>query len=211
MYGYIYETTNLVNGKKYIGQKKSEVFLGEKYLGSGKHLKQAIAYYGADKFKVRLVEECIDLDELNQKEIYWIDLLFKTYDRSMIYNIAQGGNQWGPKFHSEESKMKMKQSAINRWKDPQQHINQSKIVSKSRLGMKHSEQTKQKLREKKLGKNNPRYGKHYSKDDPAYIKLKSRHWYTNGIEEVFTKECPDGYYAGRKNFRKRDDSNESVG
>ena len=38
MYGYIYKTTNLVNGKIYIGQKKSDVFLGDKYLGSGKKL-----------------------------------------------------------------------------------------------------------------------------------------------------------------------------
>ena len=42
MYGYIYLTTNHINGKKYIGQKKSNVFLGEKYLGSGKILKQAL-------------------------------------------------------------------------------------------------------------------------------------------------------------------------
>ncbi len=35
MFGYVYETTNLVDGKKYIGRCKSEIFLGEKYLGSG--------------------------------------------------------------------------------------------------------------------------------------------------------------------------------
>lgn len=38
MYGYIYKTTNLINGKIYIGQKKSEKFLGINYLGSGKRL-----------------------------------------------------------------------------------------------------------------------------------------------------------------------------
>ena len=41
MYGYIYEITNLVNGKKYIGQHKSNQF-DEDYHGSGKLL---IQYY----------------------------------------------------------------------------------------------------------------------------------------------------------------------
>lgn len=36
MYGYIYITTNLINGKRYIGQKKAKNFLAEGYLGSGK-------------------------------------------------------------------------------------------------------------------------------------------------------------------------------
>ena len=38
MFGYIYLTTNLINEKKYIGQKTSNKFLGESYLGSGKLL-----------------------------------------------------------------------------------------------------------------------------------------------------------------------------
>ena len=42
MFGYIYITTNKVNGKRYIGQKTSPVFLGNKYLGSGEALNNAI-------------------------------------------------------------------------------------------------------------------------------------------------------------------------
>jgi len=37
MYGYIYETTNLINGKKYIGQSKGK--FKPLYLGSGVVLK----------------------------------------------------------------------------------------------------------------------------------------------------------------------------
>lgn len=39
MYGYIYKTTNLINGKIYIGQHKANKFLGQSYLGSGKRFK----------------------------------------------------------------------------------------------------------------------------------------------------------------------------
>ena len=49
MFGYIYMTINTVNGKKYIGQHKSSEFEGNKYLDSGKILKQAIEKYGALK------------------------------------------------------------------------------------------------------------------------------------------------------------------
>lgn len=57
MYGYIYKTTNLINGKIYIGQMHITIFLGNKYLGSGKILKQAINKDGYNNFVVDLLEE----------------------------------------------------------------------------------------------------------------------------------------------------------
>ena len=50
MYGYIYKTTNLLNNKIYIGQKKSNEFLHEKYLGSGKYLLNSIRKHGKENF-----------------------------------------------------------------------------------------------------------------------------------------------------------------
>lgn len=44
-YGYVYKITNNVNGKIYIGQKKSEKLL-ENYWGSGKLIVEAIKKYG---------------------------------------------------------------------------------------------------------------------------------------------------------------------
>ena len=79
----IYKTTNLVNGKIYIGQDKNN---NPNYYGSGKLLKLAIKKYGKKNFKKEILEECTSIDELNEREIYWIGF-FKSNDRYTGYNI----------------------------------------------------------------------------------------------------------------------------
>ncbi len=96
MYGYIYRTTNLVNGRMYIGKHKANKF-DTSYLGSGKILKQAFDLYGRENFKCEILEEtdvktiCESLKELNEAEKYYI----KYYDcvqSPLYYNIATGGD-----------------------------------------------------------------------------------------------------------------------
>lgn len=89
MYGYIYKTTNLVNGKIYVGQKKSEKFLGNNYLGSGKYLKCAIQHYGENNFEVKLLAEAKTKKELDELEKYYISNLNAT-SHDIGYNIANG-------------------------------------------------------------------------------------------------------------------------
>lgn len=89
MYGYVYKTTNLINGKIYIGQKASEIFI-ESYKGSGIILIKALDKYGEENFKVEILEECNSKDELDLVEKKWIKIL-KATDDSIGYNIAEGG------------------------------------------------------------------------------------------------------------------------
>lgn len=89
MYGYIYKTTNLVNGKIYIGQKKSEKFLDRGYLGSGKYLHNALNKYGRENFCVELLEECDTKEILDEREKYYIQY-YRNLNCAM-YNIANGG------------------------------------------------------------------------------------------------------------------------
>lgn len=91
MYGYIYKTTNLLNNKIYVGQKKSEKFLGDEYKGSGVALLNAIAKYDKDNFKTTLLETCSNKEELNEKEIFWIKELNST-SSDIGYNLIDGGN-----------------------------------------------------------------------------------------------------------------------
>ena len=118
MYGYIYKTTNLINGKIYIGQKASSLFLGEKYLGSGRYLNNAVNKYGRECFKVELLEWCEDSQQLNLREKYWI-AYYDSRNFQVGYNISEGGeggNTWSA--HSEEDKklisLKLRESLKNR-------------------------------------------------------------------------------------------------
>ena len=49
MYGFVYMTTNNINGMKYIGMHKSDD-MNDNYLGSGVALHKAIKQYGKENF-----------------------------------------------------------------------------------------------------------------------------------------------------------------
>ena len=90
MYGYVYETENLINHKKYIGKKASSVFVPE-YHGSGTVLQEAIAKYGENNFETRILEWCDSLEQLNDRERYYIEINDAVHS-SCYYNIAKGGD-----------------------------------------------------------------------------------------------------------------------
>jgi hypothetical protein len=84
----IYKTTNLVNGKIYIGK---DVKSRPNYLGSGIRLKNAIIKYSRDNFNKEILEDnIIDKQHLSQREIYWIEY-YKSNDREIGYNLTKGG------------------------------------------------------------------------------------------------------------------------
>ena len=85
---YIYKTTNIKNGKVYIGQHSRG---SESYLGSGTLLRRAILKHGITNFQKEIIEECSTKKELNEREIYWINH-FNSTDRMFGYNIAKGGD-----------------------------------------------------------------------------------------------------------------------
>lgn len=113
-FGYIYITTNLITGAKYIGQRFSKKIYGsfynDSYIGSGTVLKRAIKEYGIENFSKEIIQICNSKEELNEAEKYWI-----TYYNANIntneefYNIAAGGDagdNWTGK--SDEYKEKFK-------------------------------------------------------------------------------------------------------
>ena len=111
-FNYIYKITNKINGKIYIG-KHSTDNLNDGYMGSGKIIKQSIKKYGIENFTKDILEFCDKEVELNDLEKHYIDK-YKSTDKSIGYNIAQGGEGYAcmkGKHHSEETKRKMSESS----------------------------------------------------------------------------------------------------
>ena len=97
-YGFIYITTNLVNGKRYIGQKQFKNTYYNKwqnYLGSGKILIKAIKKYGKDNFSRNIIAIGYTQEELNNLEIKFISDYNAVEDKN-FYNIAEGGKSGNP-------------------------------------------------------------------------------------------------------------------
>jgi hypothetical protein len=86
----VYKTTNLLNGRFYVGVHKTKdpsVFDG--YLGSNKLLKSAIKKYGKENFVRETLVECFN----DQEEAYSIEaMLVKTVKEDpRSYNLEPGG------------------------------------------------------------------------------------------------------------------------
>jgi uncharacterized CHY-type Zn-finger protein len=98
----IYCTTNIINGKKYIGKDEKNNPL---YLGSGIQLVRAVDKYGKENFKKQILEHCTNSEELSQSEQDWIDY-FGAQKSDFFYNIAPGGRGGftGVRFRSKQKK-----------------------------------------------------------------------------------------------------------
>lgn len=208
----VYKTTNLINGKFYIGQHKHE---NDNYLGSGLILKQAINKYGRKNFKREILESGITSQKvLDEREIFWIDH-FDAVNSPNAYNIATGGlggagiepyertedirksiseanknkvnvvdndgnsfkvskddprwlsgeliAQSKGRLNTEEQKEKNRQTQLKRYQNPEER----KKAGMHMIGKNHSEETKNKMKNKASGGNNSQ-AKRIKVDDIIY-------------------------------------------
>lgn len=89
MFGYIYKTTNLTNGKIYVGKHAATAF-DTAYIGSGKIFSKALKKYGKKNFDCILLEAADTEDDLNRLEKHWITKL-NARNPQIGYNINEGG------------------------------------------------------------------------------------------------------------------------
>lgn len=95
--GYIYLVTNLINDKHYIGQtnftikKRWEQHQYDAFIKQDDfYFHRALRKYGIDNFKIEPLIEC-GQEELDEKEIYYIDYYKSYYIYKQGYNLTRGG------------------------------------------------------------------------------------------------------------------------
>lgn len=87
---FVYLTTNLINGKMYVGRSTKPIT--QTYLGSGVLLKQAIAKYGPESFHREILEvlpENAEFSDLMKCEEKWI-MHFSAPISPLFYNMSWG-------------------------------------------------------------------------------------------------------------------------
>ena len=109
----VYETTCLVNGKKYIGVHQQET--DDDYLGSGKSIVYAIKKYGKNKFIRETLETFDNAEDAYRREAEIVTQ--EICDSTFYYNIVLGGNQ--PPNHTGLKRNSLKYAEANkkRWND----------------------------------------------------------------------------------------------
>ena len=158
----IYKTTNLVNGKIYVGFHSKN---NKNYLGSGRDFKKALKDFGRNNF-IRETLEVVNKFNKDERERFWIKKL-NSQNPNIGYNIRRGGGEW-PKLKGID---KLKLGRVWTKEEKKKHSDIMKVsshwtkkgINNFRYGKKHTKETKNKISDSLLNKH-PMKGKHFSKD-----------------------------------------------
>jgi len=156
----IYIAENKINGKKYIGQtiksleerKRRHIYLSN--YNPKTYFQKALKKYGSNNFTFKIIEECVDISQLNEREQYWI----KEYNTLSPngYNLNTGGKNHNV---SETTKKDISNTLKQYYKNHKsksigfKHTDETKKnIKEKNTGKKRSDETKEKLRKANLGK-----------------------------------------------------------
>jgi len=149
MYYTIYQTTNLTNGKIYIGYHSTKD-LNDSYLGSGKILNQAITKSGRENFKREILYVFPSREEALNKELELVNEAF--VQREDTYNMKIGGEGgWDHTYSNPEiaerrragNRRAIEEGRAAMWRLTTEQ--RSEIGKKSFLGKTHSAESRKKI------------------------------------------------------------------
>jgi len=190
----IYKTTNLINGKIYIGKTKRN---DPNYYGSGIVISHAINKYGKENFKRETIDDADTYKELNEKEVYWIKY-YNSTNKEIGYNRSLGGDGFSgilpetiEKIRSKnlgqkrtlETKLKMSKSAKGKVKAKEHKEALSEAWKKRRIEKPTKKETLEKMSKSMMGKHKGKYVKIYEFEDPDG----NRHITSEGIVKFCKK------------------------
>ena len=153
----IYKSTNKITGKIYIGQtthtldKRIKGHIKESKIESNRPFMLSINKYGEDNFEFETIDSADNLDELNNKEIYWIDFYNSVSPNG--YNVTGGGQ--GKKMKTTKELSRIISEGLKNSEKWQETKNSEEYIKKRKeyfigwnKGKKFSQEHKEKIWEK---------------------------------------------------------------
>lgn len=180
----IYAFKNKVNNKIYVGQtcRTFEERMGERLRHKNTTLGRALEKYGVDNFEYGIVDEAETIEELNEKEIFWIKKLNSMAPNG--YNLCEGGDNTLGYFHREESKKKMSLSRKGSFKGEENPF----------FGKKHTSETRKRMREAWTEE----------RKDQLRLMVKTRKQHTVKVRNVDTGEVFESVKKAAEKYNLKD-------
>ena len=173
----VYLTTNLTNGKKYIGSHATED-INDGYLGSGRIFLKALQKYGKENFKREILHECENIHQARKLEAPNI-IKYKTLVPKG-YNVNENGG-WGYNgiTHGPLTRKRISE-ALKGKPCPEERRKRISISCKGIQagekhpfwGKKHSEETLQKISQSRKGQHAGEKHHYFGKERDSETKLK---------------------------------------
>jgi group I intron endonuclease len=145
----------MINGKRYIGQRK---FYGtghqkwQNYLGSGIILQKAIKKYGRKNFSRVIIDVSYSKEELDLKEIQYIKD-YKATKTDDFYNLVEGGSGTKGSFDDRYTKEERKKKHDLKSKNV---LGENNPNYKNSWNEEQRERMSLRMKDQYKGKNNPR-------------------------------------------------------
>ena len=198
---FLYKTTNLKNGKFYIGVHET-YDLDDGYLGSGKRFRNSLYYHGKENFKREILEYFDNSKSMYDRELEIVNEEFLKNPECL--NIGLGGKGgftlaqckkgahrmneiiWNDVEFIERNRKRNSDMFKEWWKTDKFNKQMFSGENNRFYGKQHSDESKRKMRKSKnVGNSNSQYG---------------TRWITNGvINKKIKKEdnTPSGFILGR--------------
>ena len=210
-YHFIYKTSNLLNGKFYVGMHSTDN-LEDGYVGSGKRLGYSIRKYGFENHKFEILEFLPSREELKKREAEVVNE--ELLSDPLCMNLKFGGEGgWDHLRGQNRSKEHQSKASVNGWKTKQNDLEfmekfstlhstkmkecheNGKITPPSWIGKKHSEETLVKMRES-----------HKGLQDGEKNSQFGTSWITNGIvvKKVKNDELQSWLKSGWSKGRRKE-------
>lgn len=140
----IYKITNKINGKIYIGQTNNSLEYRWKqhcapYSKTNSYLYNSVKCHGKEVFETKIIARCNNQEEMDHRETYYIRLFNTLVPNG--YNLRSGGSRG--RMHEESKKLLSK---VKKGKHYSPSTEFKKGQPSLRVGTKHTEETKRKMR-----------------------------------------------------------------